>query len=329
MRLCPSRSGGWVTGFLEPSETPWYPGFTLKDSVLNLLVFLLVFVGAAVLFLASYGLFLLLVPGGRGLVFSSPYAAALMPALFCALAAALFRAHRKPGHFPVTWGLLAGAFLLLLTLPLPLIQSMPPVRSADASPLVPGRFLPLEDGSLLMGEGQVSVLIPADTQPMAVSTQTDYDALNQRFVFSDGEPRDQGSTGPERSYFQYTPSLASFQTDLLALYTVLRTNAASNPLLFWFQAAAVSWMFLGLFLVFSLRTIPLVHGILLLLLIRLGLVFLVYAFWSLPALVDLWTTGAVAHWLRSWAPVILIDVTAATLFFMTWLAKPHRPVEPR
>ena len=37
----------------------------MKDSVLNLLVFLLVFVAAAFVFLVSYGLSLTLVPGGK------------------------------------------------------------------------------------------------------------------------------------------------------------------------------------------------------------------------------------------------------------------------
>jgi len=294
----------------------------VKDSVLNLLVFLLVFAVMALVFLATYGLSLILVPGGKGLIFSSPYAAALFPGLLAGLVAAQYRAVRRPGRFSVTWALLAVAFLLLLTLSIPLIQRMPPVRVADESPLVPDRFLPLADGSLMLTSGKATVLIP-QTGLMSVAADTQFDAMNQRFVFSSGEPKNLGSTDPERVYFQYTPVLASLQSDLLALYTVLRDSSTAQPFVFWFQASGITWLFLGLFFFFSLRTWPLVHVVLVLLLVRLGLVFLTYAFWSLPALVDLWVPQG-GEWLRTWGPIVLIDAAASSLFFMTWLSKPWR-----
>lgn len=298
---------------------------TVKDSLLNLLVFLLVFVVVALLFLVNYGLALLLVPGGKGLVFSNPFAAALFPALLGALVAAQYRSVHHPGRFPVTWGLQAAAFFLLLTLPLPFLQQMPSVRASDESPLVPHRFLPLEDGSLLLSSSPpATILIPSDGGLMTVSTVTQYDPLNQRFVFSGQDPKALGTTGPERQYFQYTSALVSLQTDLLALYSILRDSAFQQPLLFWFQAAAVTWLFLGLYFFFSLKTWPLVQIVLVLILVRLGIVFLVYSFWSLPALIDLWLPGPSYLWLRTWGPVGLISVAAASLFFMTMLAKPHR-----
>ena len=296
----------------------------MKDSVLNLLVFLLVFLVAAVAFLATYGISLILVPGGKGLIFSNPYAAALLPSLLAGLLAAQFRAVRRPGLFPLSWALLAGAFFLLLALSIPQVQTMPPVRAADATPLVPNRFLPLADGSLLLTSGKATVQVPQNGDPMTVSAETQYDSFNQRFVFSSGDPEALGSTGPERAYYQYTPALASVQTDFLAVYSILRDSFLAQPFVFWFQAWAVTWLFLGLFFFFSLRTWPLVHVVLVLLLMRLALVFLVYAFWSVPALVDGWTPVATAAWLRVWAPVFLVDVAAASLFFMTWLSKPWR-----
>ena len=295
----------------------------MKDSVLNLLVFFLVFLAVTLFFLGTYGISLLLVPGGKGLVFSNPFAAALIPGLLAGLVVSQYRSVRRPGIFPVTWALQAMAFLLLLTLPIPFIQQMPSVRASDASPLVQGRFLSLDDESLLLASGPASVLIPSDGGLMTVSRDTQYDTLNQRFVFSLGEPRRLGSTGPERAYFQFTPALISFQTDLLALYTVMRVQM-TNPLVFWSQAWAVTWLFLGLYFFFSLRTWPLVHIVLVMVMVRLGLSFLVYAFWSLPALTDLWVPLGWAHLARTWGPVLLIDVTAATLFFMTWLSKPYR-----
>ncbi len=55
---------------------------------------------------------------------------------------------------------------------------------------------------------------------------------------------------------------------------------------------------------------------------RLAISFLVYAFWSLPNLLEIWAPGMT--WLKTWAPLLLIDIAAATLFFMTVLTKPHR-----
>jgi len=312
-----------VTGFLEPYSAPWYSDSTVKDTVLNLLVFLLVFLAVTVFLLTAYGISLMLVPGGKGLVFANPFAAALIPGLLVGLVAAMFRSIQRPGNFPATWALLAAAFLLLLTLPIPLIQQLPSVRASDASPLIPGRFLPLEDGSLLLSSGTSAILVPSDGGLMTVSAETHYDSLNQRFVFSSGNPKNLGSTGPERDYFQFTPTLASLQTDLLAVYQVLRDSSVQRPLVFWSQAWAITWLFLGLFFFFSLKTWPLVHIVLILLLVRLGILFLVYAFWSLPALVDLWVPPNLAEQVRTWGPVVLIDVAAATLFFMTWLSKPY------
>lgn len=296
----------------------------MKDSFLNLLVFLLVFVGAAVFLLAAYGLSMALVPGGKGLIFASPYAAALMPSLVFALVVALYRSLRFPGWFPATWLFLAAAFLLTLTLPLPWIQQLPSVRASDDSPLVPGRFLTMADGSLLLANGHSAVVIPGDGRPMEASALAEYDGLNQRFVLSSGEVKDLGPSGPERNYFSYTPPLVSLNTDLLAIYSTLRESMGRDSLLFWNQAWAVTWLFLGLYLAFSLRTWPLIHVVLVLLLARLGIVLLVYAFWTVPLLVDLWLPHQMLPGFRDWAPVGLIDLTAATLFFLTGLSKPHR-----
>ena len=299
----------------------------MKDALLNLLVFLLVFLTVATVFLANYGISLLLVPGGKGLVFSNPFAGALLPALLGGLVAAQYRAVHRPGRFAVSWGFLAGAFFLLLTLPLPYLQQMPSVRASDESPLIPHRFLPLENGSRLLASTPSStILIPSEGGLMTVSSLTQFDPLNQRFVFSEGEPEVMGTTGPERRYFQYTAALVSFQTDLLALYTILRDSWLQQPFVFWFQAAAVTWLFMGFFFFFSLKTWPLVQVVLVLVLVRLGLLFLVYTFWSVPALIDLWVQGSLNGFFRTWGPIILIDVAAATFFFMTWLSKPHRQV---
>lgn len=295
----------------------------MKDSLLNLVLFLLVFLGSAVLFLATYGVALVLVPEGRGLVFSSPYAAALWPSLLVALVVALYRSSRRPGQFSVTWSLLGSAFFLIVTLSLPVIQQMPPVRAADSNPAITGRFLPLEDGSLLLSKGQSSLLVPPPGAAMSVSSQTQYDPLNRRFVFSNDAPRALGSTGPEQAYFEYTPELAALQRDFLALTKVLRDSSNAEPLLFWFQAAMITWLFLGLYFFFSLKTWPLVHVVLVLSLMRLSVVFLVYAFLSVPALIDLWVPSPFAAWARSWGPVIFVGSAASTLFFMTWLSKPH------
>jgi hypothetical protein len=296
----------------------------VKDSLLNLLVFLLVFLGVAALFVGYYGITMMLVPGGKGLVFSNPWAAALLPALLGGLVVTLARSVHRPGQFRVTWLLVAGAFLLLLTLPIPLFQQMAPVRAADATPVTPGRFLPLDDGSQVLTTPPATVLIPADGGPMTVSNLVQYDALNQRFVVPGQDPKPLGSTSPERAYFQYTPALISFQTDLLGLYTVLRDSSASRPLAFWLEAWSITWFFLGLYFFFSLKTWPFVQIVVVLVAVRLGLFFLVYAYWSVPALVDLWLPASQAGWVRVWAPILFVDIAAAALTSMTWLAKPHR-----
>ena len=296
---------------------------TVKDAVVNVLVFVLAFLVTVGFFLGGYSLSLTLVPGGRGLVFANPFAAALLPGLLIGLIVAQFRAVRRPGNFALTWGLLAAAFFLLLTLSIPVIQQTPPVRASDESPLVPGRFLPLEDGSLLLAAGSATVLVP-DSGAMTVAAQTQFDPMNQRFVFSTGEPKAVGGTGPERAYYQFTPALLLLQSDLLAVYSVLRDSLAARPFVYWFQAAAITWLFLGLFVFFSIKTWRMVHVVLVLLMARLGFVFLVYAWWSVPALVDLWVPASTAVWARVWAPLLLVGVADATLFFMTWLTKPWR-----
>jgi len=243
------------------------------------------------------------------------------------LVVALYRSLRRPGRFSVTWVLLAGAFFLLLTLPIPLIEQMPSVRASDESPVVPGRFLTLADGSLLLSAGNAAVLVPGGEGTMEALPRAEYDGLNQRFLLSNGEVKAMGSSGPERSYYSFTPTLASMQLDLLAVYTILKNSLAGDQLLFWMQAWAITWLFLGIYLSFSLKTWPLVHIVLVLLLVRLALVVLVYAFWSVPLLVDLWLPGSAGGWLRTWAPVIVVDIAAATLFFLTWLSKPHKQAE--
>lgn len=291
----------------------------MKDSLVNVLVFLLVFVAMVLVFVTTYGLALALIPGGRGLIFANPYAGALLPSLLVALVVALYRSFRRPGVRVVTRIGLAASFFLLLVLPLPWLQQMPPVRSIDGSPLVPGRFLTLEGGDTLLSQGESAVIIPPDSEPMRVANLAEYDALNQRFVLSTGDLLALGATGPERQYYQYTPTLASFQTDLFAVYSVLRDHS-DQPLLFWAQALAITWLVMGLGLVFSIRTWPLVHLIAVVFLARLGLVFLVYAFWALPSLLELWAPGT--SWLRDWGPVLLVDVAAAALFFMGLVSKP-------
>lgn len=296
----------------------------MKDSVLNLLVFLLVFVAAAAFFLAMYGLAMGLVPGGRGLVFASPYAAALLPSLLVALLVALYRAHRRPGAFTLTWVFLALAFEGLLALSLPVIEGLPPVRAADASPLVPGRFLPLDDGSLLLSDGKASIVVPAGSDDLRVTERTEYDPLNRRFVFSTGEPAALGSSGPEKLYYQYTPALMALQTDFLAIYRTLQASWQTDALLFWAQTATITWLFLGLYLAFALRTWPLVHLVLMLVLVRAALWLAVYSFRGVPAVAALWIPGPAGGQWGPWLGLLLMATAAATLFFMTWLAKPHR-----
>lgn len=293
----------------------------MKDSLVNVLVFLLVFVAMVLVLVATYGLALALIPGGRGLIFANPYAGALLPSLLVALVVALYRSSRRPGVRAVTWAGLAVSFFFLLVVPLPWLQQMPPVRSIDASPLVPGRFLTLEGGATLLSRGEAAVVIPVDSGLMRVANLAEYDALNQRFVLSTGDILALGASGPERQYYQYTPTLASFQTDLFAVYTVLRDHV-NQPLLFWAQAWSITWLVLGLGLVFSIRTWPLVHLIAVVFLARVGLVFLVYAFWSLPPLLELWAPGTA--WLHDWGPVILVNVAAAALFFMGMVSKPPK-----
>jgi len=292
----------------------------VKEATVNLLVFLLVFALSAVLLLGLYTLALLLIPGGRGLVFANPYAAALFPSLLVALTVAQARSVKHPGNFRLTWALQWIAFFFLLTLPLPWIDSMPPVRISDANPLRNHHFLPLQDGSQLLGSGQTSVLIPGDGQPMEVSQETQFDSLNQRFVFSNLPPKNLGSLDPEQEYYQFTPGLESLELDLLAVYSKL--SKPQNLVILWFEAAVISWLFLGGYLLFGLRTWSLVKIVALLILIRLEIILMVYSLWSLPELLKIWIPGAPA--LIEWSPVVLIGLSASTLFFLTFLAKPHR-----
>jgi len=309
--------------------------FPVKDTAVTLLIFLLLFAFFASLMLGAYFLYNLLVPGGRGLIFANPYAAAVLPSLLLALMGAQYRAVHHPGRFTLTWLGLFTAFLAILLFSLPLIQKAPPLRPADAQPLVSGQFLALEDGGVLLAQpgkntsGQFArqvLWIPETRLPMVVIDQLPYDPLNQRFLLpgEQGGARAVVETGPEKAYFQYTEFYRSIQTDLFAIYLVLRAAAESDALLSLAQVTAISLLFLGLFVFFSLKTWPLVQIILVLVMARVLIAALAYAFQGLPLVVAEWVDGSTATFLQWWLPVFLALLAGGALFFMTLLTKPHR-----
>jgi hypothetical protein len=306
----------------------------VKDSLLNLLLFSLTFALVALFVLGAYFLYNSLVPGGRGLIFASPWATALFPALLVGLIVAQYRSVHHPGRFLVTWIALAVAFFLLLSLSIPAIGQAASIRSPDAPPLVSGRFLLLEDnGSLLAPPGQPiegqfasGVLsIPGNQAPMSLLESLPYDPLNQRFLL----PIDQGGakslleTGPERAYFGYPDFYRFLQEDLFTVYQALRQSWNSNATLYLAQTAAITGVFLGLFAFFSFRTWPLVQLILVIFMVRVAIVFLTYSLNGLPAVVASWWPDPSTGYLRDWIPVAWMALAAATLLFITVLSKPH------
>jgi hypothetical protein len=306
----------------------------VKDSLLNLLLFTVTFAVVAVFVLGAYFLYNSLVPGGRGLIFGSPWATALFPGLLVALLVAQYRSVHHPGRFLFTWLALAGAFFLLLSLSIPAIGQAPSIRSPDAPPLVSGRFLLLEDdGSLLAPpgkpvEGQFArgvLSIPSNQSPMVLLESVPFDPLNQRFLL----PADQGGakslleTGPERAYFGYPDFYRSLQEDLFVVYQALRQSWGSNGSLYLAQAGAITGLFLGLFAFFSFRTWPLVQLILVLFMLRVAVGFLAYSLNGLPVVVSNWWPDPGMGFLRQWIPVVWVALASAALVFTTVLTKPH------
>ena len=305
----------------------------MKDSVVNLLVFSILFAMVALFVVGEYFLYNLLVPGGRGLIFGSPWATALFPALLIALIGAQYRAVHYPGRFTITWLFLAGGFFFLLLFSFPAIDKAPSIRSPDAPMLVPGRFLMLEDkGALFPPPGQTVagqfargvVSIPGNQSPMSMLEGVGFDPLNQRFLL----PGDQGGakslqqTGPERAYFGYPEFLKSLQNDLFAIYQVIKGSQENQVPLFVAQCAVVTLLFLGLFVFFSFKAWPLVQIILVLFMTRVELGFLAYSLVSLPQVVQQWWPGA--RLLQDWLPVGWIAMAGLALFFMTRLTKPYQ-----
>ncbi len=299
---------------------------------MNLLLFLLFFAFSTLFVLGAYFLYNGLVPGGRGLIFGNPWAAALFPALLVALVAAQYRSVNHPGRFTATWGALALAFFLLLTISLPLVQKAPSIRSPDAAPLVAGRFLLLEGGSLLAPpgkalQGQFSqgvLYIPGGSQPMTLLPTLPFDPLNQRFVLPTelGGARNLLSVSPERAYFGYPGFFLSLQTDLFAIYQGLKSSLETNLTLYLAQAGVITLVFLGLFCFFSFRTWPLVQIILVLFMLRVCVAFLAYCLLGLPEVVQAWWPGS--NFLRSWVPVGWMALAGLALFFTTIMTKPHQ-----
>ena len=304
----------------------------MKDSVVNLLVFSLLFAMTALFVVGEYFLYNLLVPGGRGLIFGSPWVAALFPALLIALIAAQYRSVHYPGRFAFTWLFLAGGLFFLLLFSFPAIDKAPSIRSPDAPLLVPGRFLMLEHkgvlfappGQTVAGQFTRGVLsIPGNQSPMTMLEGVGFDPLNQRFLLpgEQGGPKSLQQTGPERAYFGYPEFLKSLQNDLFVIYQVLKGSQETQALLYLAQCAVVTLLFLGLFVFFSFKAWPLLQIILVLFMTRVELGFLAYSLVSLPQVVQQWWPGAT--FLQDWLPVGWIALAGLALFFMTMLTKPR------
>lgn len=297
--------------------------FTVKDALLNLLVFLLVFAGAALFFLGTYSLGLALIPGGKGLIFANPWAAALMPSLICGLVLALFRASFRPGNFGWTFLSWLAAFFLLLTLTIPVIESMPAVRAADAAPDVMGRFLPLDKGNVLLKTPDGAVLIPEGV-PMTATARAEYDALHERYILANGSQQQLASTLPEEEYFRYPAPVASIQSDFLSVYRILKEGWMQKSPWYWGQSLVIAWLFVSISFLLIFRVPPLVHAIFSLVLARLFLAWTVYALWQVPALIQSWLPSPWAGLAGQIVPLLLLGLTAATCFFLIWLHPPKQ-----
>lgn len=313
----------------------------MKDTVFSVFIFLVTFAVIASIFVGFYYLYLLLVPGGKGLIFSQPLAAALLPALVGGMLFALFHAVHNPGKFVLTYCTLTLLTFLILSLSLPIILKMPSVVTIDQAPLRPNSFIKLADDSSLyrpmadndIPQGQFLtnlVFIPSNERPMAVVNSTQYDPFNYRFIFS--TPVQTAiplkETSYEEDYFKYSDLVQSLQNDFFKIYLSLKNSFETDPLRFYLTCFCLSLLLIGLLFFFNLKTWPLIQWIFVLIVARVLLAFISFCLWSVPYIVEPWFSSTSSTFYKLWTPVFLIGLAGSSLFFMSILTKPHRNITP-
>jgi hypothetical protein len=294
----------------------------VKDSVLNVLLFLLVFAATLVVELAFSALFLFIVPGGQGSFFARPTAGALYPALVGGLLISAARIAHKPGRFWVSYASVLLAGFLLMTISFPLIQNQR-VLSAAVLPEATGEFWSLDhqDKLYLPAQAQLqqqfvqnAVLIPAQG-PMQVLTQIQYDPWNKRFLLPGGLARGWSLDTPSQRLFSFPGALRNLESDFYTVYFTLHRAWKTDFLFFGALSLLFVALFLGVQTVFSYKTWPLVVWILALAVARLFLVFVVFCLNGVPSILEPWLPS-VSSSLRDWLGLSVLGLGVVFLFFL-------------
>ncbi|NNM68237.1 MAG: hypothetical protein HKM06_09525 [Spirochaetales bacterium] len=299
----------------------------MKESVLNVFVFLLVFTAALVVELAFSALFLFIVPGGQGSFFARPTAGALYPALVVGLLISAARVAHKPGRFWVSYtGVLLAGFLLM-TISFPLIQNQK-VLSTAVLPESQGEFWILDhQEKLYLPEQeqprqqfvQNAVLIPAKG-PMQVVPQIQYDPWNKRFLLPGGVARGWALDTPSQRLFSFPGALRHLEADFYTIYFTLHRAWNRDLVFFGVLSLLFVALFLGLQTLFAYKTWPLVVWLLTLALARLFLVFVVFCLSGVPNILEPWLP-AVSSSLRDWLGLAVLALGVLFLFFLNLVVK--------
>ena len=299
----------------------------MKDSVLNIFVFLLVFTAALVVVLAFSALFLFIVPGGQGSFFARPTAGALYPALVGGLLISAARIAHKPGRFWVSYAGVLLAGFLLMTISFPLIQNQSAL-SAAVLPEAQGEFWSLDHQEKLYLPPQArprqqfvqnAVLIPAKG-PMQVVAQIQYDPWNKRFLLPGGLARGWALDTPSQRLFSLPGALRNLESDFYTIYFTLHRTWNQDLVFF----ATLSLLFVALFLgvqtVFAYKTWPLVVWILTLAIARIFLVFVVFCLRGVPSILEPWLPTASSA-MRDWLGLAVLALGVVFLFFLNLVVK--------
>lgn len=309
----------------------------MKDSIISLFIFLLVFIAVLSVFTGFYFLYSVVVPGGKGLIFSNPFMQGFFAGLVTGLLFALFHAVHFPGRFIATYCTLTLVVFLILSFVFPVVLKVPTPSLLDFSPLKQGQFLTLADESKIYqpdnipqaAQGQFYrkiLVIPTQNKPMEILTDGQFDPLNKRFLLSPTIPNPipLKDITPEQEYFGFPDMIKSFQMDFFKIYTELKITLDSDQIRFFCITACLSILFMGLLFFFSLKTWPLIQWVFVLIVLRLMIAYAALCLWDIPAMVEPWFSPASSGFYKLWTPVFLLGLAGSVLFFMSLLTKPHR-----
>lgn len=306
----------------------------MKDTIVNLLFFLLLFAGAVTGLAGLSVLYSAVVPGDYGALFANPFAFALLPALFIAAIATLGRLSHQPKSFNSNyWTLFLVVWVLLVSL-IPVGAGTFKLFSPDQFPLPTGRVIEAGDSRFYLVKNETAkkpfggqilgpVILAEPEAPLRLEKSAVFDPANQRLVVQGAEITTFPVAGEsqESRYFNQGPIIREILLEIRSLFTAL-AQAQASPWLYILQTGILTLLLLGLFTFFSFKAFPLVKWVLVLISGRLLIWVWAYAHVETPRIL----AGVLpSPWLELFPEAFLLLI-GVTLFWLTLLIKPQNPL---